>query len=44
MPIPNAVLSGTTIATSSIDSQKACTAFGAVTALHTGARPCSNVR
>ena len=44
MPIPKTVFSGTAIATISIDSQKACTAFGAVTASHTGARPCSKVR
>ena len=44
MPIPKIVFSGTAIATISSDSQNACSAFGAVTALHTGARPCSNVR
>ena len=44
MPTPNAVFSGTAIATISIDSQNACTALGAVTASHTGVIPCSNVR
>ena len=44
MPIPNIVFSGTAIATISSDSQKACWAFGALTASHTGPRPCSKVR
>ena len=44
MPIPKAVFSGTAIATISIDSQNAWTAFGSLTARHTGARPCSKVR
>ncbi len=43
MPMPNTVFSGTTIATSSTDSQKACIALGWVTAFQTGARPCSKV-
>jgi hypothetical protein len=41
--MPKIVLSGTAIATSSIESQNACTAFGAVAARHTGASPCSKV-
>ncbi len=44
MPIPKIVLSGTAIATISSDSQNACSAFGAVIALQTGASPCSKVR
>ena len=42
--MPKTVFSGTAMATISIESQKACTALGAVTALHTGASPCSKVR
>ena len=44
MPIPKTVFSGTAIATSSIDSQKAWIAFGWVIAFQTGASPCSKVR
>ena len=44
MPTPKIVLSGTAIATTSIDSQNACNALGAVIASQTGARPCSKVR
>jgi hypothetical protein len=44
MPMPNTVFSGTAIATSSSDSQNACTAYGAVSAFQTGASPCSKVR
>ena len=42
--MPNTVFNGTTIATISIDSQKACTALGAVIASNTGASPCSKLR
>ena len=44
MPIPKTVFSGTAMATTSSDSHNACWKPDAVTACHTGVRPCSKVR